>query len=111
MTRRPQISPFFPSTPLFRFVESSVRPDSGGEKRPLSAPAPSDRTPRSRSEEHTSELQSHSFISYAVFCLNDTAPPDFSLFPLHAAFPICGIERQARFWRREKPSFGPRPIR
>src|ERR1051326_9273322 len=28
-----------------------------------------------RSEEHTSELQSHSFISYAVFCLkkkNDT---------------------------------------
>src|ERR1051326_7002306 len=23
-----------------------------------------------RSEEHTSELQSHSFISYAVFCLN-----------------------------------------
>ena len=25
--------------------------------------------PRVRSEEHTSELQSHSFISYAVFCL------------------------------------------
>ena len=24
---------------------------------------------RKRSEEHTSELQSHSFISYAVFCL------------------------------------------
>src|ERR1051326_6684891 len=24
---------------------------------------------RARSEEHTSELQSHSFISYAVFCL------------------------------------------
>ena len=24
---------------------------------------------RGRSEEHTSELQSHSFISYAVFCL------------------------------------------
>src|ERR1051326_9378240 len=24
---------------------------------------------RDRSEEHTSELQSHSFISYAVFCL------------------------------------------
>ena len=24
---------------------------------------------RLRSEEHTSELQSHSFISYAVFCL------------------------------------------
>ena len=24
---------------------------------------------KERSEEHTSELQSHSFISYAVFCL------------------------------------------
>src|ERR1051326_9341919 len=28
-----------------------------------------DRFWASRSEEHTSELQSHSFISYAVFCL------------------------------------------
>src|SRR5210317_140884 len=27
------------------------------------------RSPTSRSEEHTSELQSHSEISYAVFCL------------------------------------------
>src|ERR1051326_9521106 len=27
---------------------------------------------RDRSEEHTSELQSHSFISYAVFCLKKT---------------------------------------
>ena len=26
-------------------------------------------TKKDRSEEHTSELQSHSFISYAVFCL------------------------------------------
>src|ERR1051326_4300214 len=32
---------------------------------------------RIRSEEHTSELQSHSFISYAVFCLKKTnASPD-----------------------------------
>ena len=28
-----------------------------------------------RSEEHTSELQSHSFISYAVFCLQKKPPP------------------------------------
>src|ERR1051326_7864047 len=28
-----------------------------------------DHLPIVRSEEHTSELQSHSFISYAVFCL------------------------------------------
>ena len=33
-----------------------------------------------RSEEHTSELQSHSFISYAVFCLKKkkTLPTDFN---------------------------------
>ena len=34
-----------------------------------------------RSEEHTSELQSHSFISYAVFCLkkkNSHPPPPFT---------------------------------
>src|ERR1051326_7238683 len=30
------------------------------------------RAARDRSEEHTSELQSHSFISYAVFCLKKT---------------------------------------
>src|ERR1051326_9345383 len=28
-----------------------------------------------RSEEHTSELQSHSFISYAVFCLKKNKTP------------------------------------
>src|ERR1051326_9603023 len=31
--------------------------------------SPNARSPTCRSEEHTSELQSHSFISYAVFCL------------------------------------------
>ena len=29
-----------------------------------------------RSEEHTSELQSHSFISYAVFCLKKKKKKD-----------------------------------
>src|ERR1051326_9333266 len=34
-----------------------------------------------RSEEHTSELQSHSFISYAVFCLKKTyARVDLSIY-------------------------------
>ena len=53
---------------------------------------------RTRSEEHTSELQSHSFISYAVFCLKKKKydntnfqrseelrlgkPYEFDLFPL-----------------------------
>src|ERR1051326_9381800 len=36
----------------------------------------------SRSEEHTSELQSHSFISYAVFCLKTT-----TYHPRHCSCP------------------------
>src|ERR1051326_6830783 len=35
-----------------------------------------------RSEEHTSELQSHSFISYAVFCLNKKKPVEPPAGPL-----------------------------
>ena len=39
---------------------------------------------RDRSEEHTSELQSHSFISYAVFCLKkkNTIPSNPSSSPV-----------------------------
>src|ERR1051326_409518 len=42
----------------------------------------------SRSEEHTSELQSHSFISYAVFFFNDTATTEIYTLSLHDALPI-----------------------
>ena len=46
-----------------------------------------------RSEEHTSELQSHVRISYAVFCLkktffNDTATTEIYTLSLHDALPI-----------------------
>src|ERR1051326_9249530 len=63
MIRRPPRSTLFPYTTLFR----SPGPD---RRRPLPGhlldpPGPD----VYRSEEHTSELQSHSFISYAVFCL------------------------------------------
>src|ERR1051326_9562807 len=37
--------------------------------------------PRKRSEEHTSELQSHSFISYAVFCLKKNSTPGVVVKP------------------------------
>src|ERR1051326_9390258 len=60
MIRRPPRSTLFPYTTLFRSLGlpwyRPVRLNHwviGGD----------------RSEEHTSELQSHSFISYAVFCL------------------------------------------
>ena len=45
---------------------------------------------KGRSEEHTSELQSHKLISYAVFCLffNDTATTEIYTLSLHDALPI-----------------------
>src|ERR1051326_204352 len=44
-----------------------------------------------RSEEHTSELQSNSFISYAVFFFNDTATTEIYTLSLHDALPISMI--------------------
>src|ERR1044072_3542923 len=41
-----------------------------------------------RSEEHTSELQSHSYILYAVFFFNDTATTEIYTLSLHDALPI-----------------------
>src|ERR1051326_8050927 len=63
MIRRPPRSTLFPYTTLFRSDElaDQVR-GLAHQQRPL-------QLLRDRSEEHTSELQSHSFISYAVFCL------------------------------------------
>ena len=53
-----------------------------------------------RSEEHTSELQSHIGISDAVFCLkkfffNDTATTEIYTLSLHDALPIFGIINKA----------------
>src|ERR1051326_9266683 len=62
MIRRPPRSTLFPYTTLFRSPAGKER-DQCTETRSLQC-----RTMH-RSEEHTSELQSHSFISYAVFCL------------------------------------------
>src|SRR3546814_5133185 len=90
MIRRPPRSTrtdtLFPYTTLFRSSRSAPRaPRSAGHRRaprgrarrprsPVTPPAacrhqlPTD-TRRTRSEEHTSELQSLMRISYAVFCL------------------------------------------
>src|ERR1051326_9296612 len=62
MIRRPPRSTLFPYTTLFRSEAGEGRPEAGD--RPGAGSKGS-----TRSEEHTSELQSHSFISYAVFCL------------------------------------------
>src|SRR3546814_4612573 len=77
MIRRPPISTrtdtLFPYTTLFRSAKRSGR--RGSRSSCLRSPSrhPMDRARRpacpSRSEEHTSELQSLMRISYAVFCL------------------------------------------
>src|SRR5260370_19156944 len=66
MIRRPPRSTLFPYTTLFRSHVEAVR----GSGKPAEEPSAgaSAGGGRGRSEEHTSELQSH-LISYAVFCL------------------------------------------
>src|SRR3546814_3035171 len=78
MIRRPPRSTrtdtLFPYTTLFRSAEASVWRStlvlrSGGGDRPTEGE-------QSRSEEHTSELQSLMRISYAVFCLKKKNIPE-----------------------------------
>src|SRR5881296_1650142 len=80
MMRRPPISTrcctLFPYTTLFRSLVAR-------EPR-LAARHDHHRAPRrghGRSEEHTSELQSHSNTSYAVFCLKKKKDEDVLLDP------------------------------
>ena len=57
--------------------------DAGTGKTTLATTLPENETlfinTEARSEEHTSELQSHSFISYAVFCLKKKKNTEISL--------------------------------
>src|ERR1051326_2168913 len=88
MIRRPPRSTLFPYTTLFRSI--TTRGSNSFTILWMSARCASmpSRVGRDRSEEHTSELQSHSFISYAVFCLNDTATTEIYTLSLHDALPI-----------------------
>src|ERR1043165_7950671 len=65
MIRRPPRSTLFPYTTLFRSMQkfqARIPTSTKTAKWGISVG-------RSRSEEHTSELQSRGLISYAVFCL------------------------------------------
>src|SRR6266480_5717762 len=59
MIRRPPRSTLFPYTTLFRSRAERVRPRGPTTRAVLAAHRQSDRSRRPRSEEHTSELQSH----------------------------------------------------
>src|SRR5881409_4153580 len=77
----------FPYTTLFRSPGSQGRdPIPPGRRAPSAGGA--------RSEEHTSELQSQSHISYAVFCLKKKKIMQLSEELLSASSPLG--EKQAR---------------
>src|SRR6187431_1582704 len=100
MIRRPprstQQSTLFPYTTLFRSNERppvrDLREDALGVGHPLG-----------RSEEHTSELQSRTVISYAVFCLKKkTAKP--CAIPMAKAPNMDGCSESPRRARPESTS-------
>src|ERR1044071_6367899 len=95
MIRRPPRSTLFPYTTLFRSPRfHSIIAGSNSFFKYGRLPMM-----LSRSEEHTSELQSRVDISYAVFCLkkykifffNDTATTEIYTLSLHDALPISAF--------------------
>src|ERR1051326_2772989 len=101
MIRRPPRSTLFPYTTLFRSISGTSEIRSSGISASLAEPKDFD-----RSEEHTSELQSHFFISYAVFCLKKDpeqhsqvgpGPPSAGLGePVHLRAVLACWRRSAR---------------
>src|ERR1044071_5895588 len=109
MIRRPPRSTPFPYSPLFR---SRVR-CAPKVRRPASN-APRCICARSRSEEHTSELQSRVDISYAVFCLKKEEDENYA----HPRVEGSRRQRRGRVRRQpahktptEHPANPPRPAR
>src|ERR1051326_8254259 len=88
MIRRPPRSTLFPYTTLFRSTEAGRQTAEQALKNIRRIQIGDSRGWRSRSEEHTSELQSHSFFSYAAFFFNDTATTEIYTLSLHDALPI-----------------------
>src|SRR3990172_6791012 len=87
MSRRPPRSPLFPYTTLFR----SWLPQASRVR--CRCPCPKNSTGGrvsqvSRSEEHTSELQSRLHLLFPLFFLNEPATTEISPLSLHDALPI-----------------------
>src|ERR1051325_10650254 len=88
MIRRPPRSTLFPYTTLFRSLASRASRRADSHAGAIVRDAPGHRLADTRSEEHTSELQSPYVISYAVFFFNDTATTEIYTLSLHDALPI-----------------------
>src|SRR3989338_8307554 len=100
MIRRPPQSTLFPYTTLFRSPSLFAAAMSSSARRfcigiPLRARA------ASRSEEHTSELQSQFHLVCRLFFFNDTATTAIYTLPLHDALPISFIVRRGDEFFRE----------
>src|ERR1044072_9238780 len=88
MIRRPPRSTLFPYTTIFRSGRA-LGVTVNVSTRELSTPGFLRRLEQVvRSEEHTSELQSHWYISYALFFFNDTATTEIYTLSLHDDLPI-----------------------
>src|ERR1043166_7100646 len=87
--RRPPRSTLFPYTTLFRSVPRSAACRRRGQCFAQGCQSGSRKPRATRSEEHTSELQSRFGISYAVFFFKDTATTEIYTLSLHDALPIC----------------------
>src|ERR1051326_6670456 len=88
MRPHPATSSFFPYTTLFRSLTHVVKLFGLLDERVEHQRSHAFARCVDRSEEHTSELQSLSFISYSLFFFNETPPSYFFFFPLHDALPI-----------------------
>src|SRR3989338_6672493 len=88
MIRRPPRSTLFPYTTLFRsaqdFSAISIVIFSDDFNDNVIDPIK-----WTRSEEHTSELQSHFHLLFPLFFFNDTATTEIYTLSLHDALPIC----------------------
>src|SRR5881396_1471686 len=106
MIRRPARSTryetLFPYTTLFR---SGASTSQSTESRPI---ATSCTSPRPRSEEHTSELQSLRTISYAVFCLKKKTHETFAQTVKGLKVMLADVFGRHKAHRRPRHGFGDR---
>src|ERR1051325_6319935 len=109
MIRRPPRSTLFPYTTLFRSGATAIEARRRALRVRLAALVHGRRCAHKRSEEHTSELQSPYVISYAVFCFNDTAPPEIYTLSLHDALPIWGYRHRSTAASPPGQACRPRP--
>src|ERR1051326_7344808 len=100
MIRRPPRSTLFPYTTLFRSVLTVTLPEAAADELRWRLATLDPARQRARSEEHTPELQTNSFISYLAFFFNDTATTEIYTLSLHDALPICADTDASRGRRR-----------